>query len=138
MKYYRAIPYLILLCISIAFSGCFSSHIERSEVSKLDAYYADAPQYYKILYAHMKDSSIVDLLNMNARYMKEYKGVKNIIVYNTGKGKEEYIQIKDISYVVIERSVLNAGQTVLTVGLIIIAAAAILFLLYLNGFSNMH
>lgn len=85
----------------------------------------------------MKDSSIVDVYFKNPRYMKSYRDMKDVIVYNSGKDKG-YISVKDISFVVVEKNVINPGMTVAVTGLVILSAAGVLFLLYLLSFSNMH
>jgi hypothetical protein len=135
MKHTKALPYLFLLLISIAVSGCYTTSIEKTgtaEFSKLDS------TSYRILYIHLKDGSLIDVINMDARFVEEFNSIKNVIVYHNGKGEYKYVKPDDIKKVVIEKTSFHAGQTIVAVIAILGAALAVLVFLLLSGFKNMH
>jgi hypothetical protein len=128
----------MLLCSAVVFYGCFSSHVENSTTSELEPYVEDAPSYYKIMFIHLKDSSVIDVFGRNPKYMKQYGNLKDVIVYDSTKKHAGIIKAENISHLTIEKFTFNAGMTVLTVVVSAVAVLGILFYLYIQAMGGMH
>jgi hypothetical protein len=96
----------------------------------------------KIVSLKLKNGSIISIKNKDAKFLLDYKGMKNVIYYSTadtintavGHMKLVYtdsiIQLKDIKYAKIEISKLDGVKTVLVV---VGVAALVLLILVIVG-----
>lgn len=112
--------------------------MENSTPSELEPYVEDAPTYYKIMFIHLKDSSMIDVFGKNPRYQKQFGSLKDVIVYDSTARYKGIIKAENISYITIEKIDFNAGMTVLTVVVSAVAVLGVLFYLYVQAMGGMH
>ena len=132
---FKLIASLLVFSLILYLSGCTTTETHRVRSENL-AFKTD----YEILNVIMKDGLVIDLKGKPARFEKEWKDKKDVIVYTssdttwlTEKSYKVFTEIKvieldDIQEITIEKTVTDTGWTIVAV-IGIIAALAIVIMI---------
>jgi len=111
---------VIVLLVLAAFSGCVTSKIEYVESDKVPV-----EKVYRISQLYLKDGTIIDVKEKEAKLRLKYKGISNVIVYYEDVNMERAVLLKDITHLKIE--IIESNQ--LVTALIIIGSVAAVLLI---------
>ncbi|KXK55600.1 MAG: hypothetical protein UZ05_CHB002000520 [Chlorobi bacterium OLB5] len=125
---------VIVLIVLTAFTGCVTSKIEYTKSNELPK-----EKVYRITTLYLKDGSIIDVKEKDAKFKLKDKGIDNVIVYYEDVNIEKSVPSKNIDRLKIEVLESNVFVTVL----IIVGSLAIAFLLAIwitltSGAYTMH
>lgn len=125
---------VIVFIVILSFSGCVTSKIEYVESSKVPV-----EKTYRISQIYLKDGSIIDVKEKEAKLRPKYKGVSNVIVYYEDVNIERSVPLQNVASLKIE---VIESNVLLTVA-IIAGSLAVAFLLAIwitltSGAYTMH
>lgn len=125
---------VIVFIVILSFSGCVTSKIEYVESSKVPV-----EKTYRISQIYLKDGTIIDVKEKEAKLRPKYKGVSNVIVYFEDVNIERSVPLKNVASLKIE---VIESNVLLTVA-IIAGSLAVAFLLAIwitltSGAYTMH
>lgn len=125
---------VIVFIVILSFSGCVTSKIEYVESSKVPV-----EKTYRISQIYLKDGSIIDVKEKEAKIRPKYKGVSNVIVYYEDVNIERSVPLQNVASLKIE---VIESNVLLTVA-IIAGSLAVAFLLAIwitltSGAYTMH
>ena len=111
---------MIVLLVLVSFVGCVTSKIEYVESDKVPV-----EKTYRISQLYLKDGTIIDVKEKEAKLRLKYKGVSNVIVYYEDVNIERSVPLKNVASLKIE--IIESNQIV--TALIIVGSLAVAFLL---------
>lgn len=125
---------VIVFIVILSFSGCVTSKIEYVESSKVPV-----EKTYRISQIYLKDGTIIDVKEKEAKLRPKYKGVSNVIVYYEDVNIERSVPLQNVASLKIE---VIESNVLLTVA-IIAGSLAVAFLLAIwitltSGAYTMH
>jgi len=125
---------VIVSIVILSFSGCVTSKIEYVESSKVPV-----EKTYRISQIYLKDGTIIDVKEKEAKLRPKYKGVSNVIVYYEDVNIERSVPLQNVASLKIE---VIESNVLLTVA-IIAGSLAVAFLLAIwiaiaSGGYTMH
>ena len=125
---------VIVSIVILSFSGCVTSKIEYVESSKVPV-----EKTYRISQIYLKDGTIIDVKEKEAKLRPKYKGVSNVIVYYEDVNIERSVPLQNVASLKIE---VIESNVLLTVA-IIAGSLAVAFLLAIwitltSGAYTMH
>ena len=111
---------LVVFIVLLSFAGCVTSKIEYVESDKVPV-----EKTYRISQLYLKDGTIIDVKEKEAKLRLKYKGVSNVIVYYEDVNIEKSVPLKNVASLKIE--IIESNQIV--TALIIVGSLAVAFLL---------
>ena len=111
---------LVVFIVLLSFAGCVTSKIEYVESDKVPV-----EKTYRISQLYLKDGTIIDVKEKEAKLRLKYKGVSNVIVYYEDVNIERSVPLKNVASLKIE--IIESNQIV--TALIIVGSLAVAFLL---------
>ena len=111
---------MIVLLVLVSFAGCVTSKMEYVESDKVPV-----EKTYRISQLYLKDGTIIDVKEKEAKLRLKYKGVSNVIVYYEDVNIERSVPLKNVASLKIE--IIESNQIV--TALIIVGSLAVAFLL---------
>jgi hypothetical protein len=115
---------LIVFIVLVSFAGCVTSKIEYVESGKVPV-----EKTYRISQLYLKDGTIIDVKEKEAKLRLKYKGVSNVIVYYEDVNIEKSVPLMNVDRLKIEILESHLIGTVLVI--IGTVAAAILLAFWL-------
>ena len=127
---FRMIVFLVL----VSFAGCVTSKIEYVESDKVPV-----EKTYRISQLYLKDGTIIDVKEKEAKLRLKYKGVSNVIVYYEDVNIERSVPLKDVARLKIEILESHVIATVLIIiGTVAVAIYLAIGLILATGGLKMH
>ena len=124
----------IIIIILISFSGCVTSKIEYVEGDKVPG-----EKVYRISQLYLKDGTIIDVKDKEAKLRLKYKGVSNVIVYYEDVNIEKSVPLMNIARLKIEIIESHPIATILVVvGSVAVAVILAIGLVLATGGFKMH
>ncbi len=125
---------MIVLLVLVSFAGCVTSKIEYVESDKVPV-----EKTYRISQLYLKDGTIIDVKEKEAKLRLKYKGVSNVIVYYEDVNIERSVPLKDVARLKIEILESHVIATVLIIiGTVAVAIFLALGLILATGGLKMH
>ena len=125
---------VIVLLALASFTGCVTSKIEYVESEKVPV-----EKTYRISQLYLKDGTIIDVKDKEAKLRPKYKGVNNVIVYYEDVNIEKSVPLKNIERLKIEILESNVLVTVLIIVGSLVTAFILAFWISLSlGGFEMH
>ncbi len=125
---------VIISIILVSFAGCVTSKIEYVESDKVPV-----EKTYRISQLYLKDGTIIDVKEKEAKLRLKYKGVSNVIVYYEDVNIEKSVPLKDVARLKIEILESHPVATVLIItGTVAVAIFLALGLVLASGGFKMH
>ena len=125
---------MIVLLVLVSFVGCVTSKIEYVESDKVPV-----EKTYRISQLYLKDGTIIDVKEKEAKLRLKYKGVSNVIVYYEDVNIEKSVPLKDVARLKIEILESHVIATVLIIiGTVAVAIFLALGLILATGGLKMH
>ncbi|HMQ80623.1 MAG TPA: hypothetical protein PKE39_14600 [Ignavibacteria bacterium] len=127
---FRVVVFIVLL----SFAGCVTSKIEYVESDKVPV-----EKTYRISQLYLKDGTIIDVKEKEAKLRLKYKGVSNVIVYYEDVNIERSVPLKDVARLKIE--ILEShliGTVLVIIGTVAVAIFLALGLILAVGGLKMH
>ena len=125
---------MIVLLVLVSFAGCVTSKIEYVESDKVPV-----EKTYRISQLYLKDGTIIDVKEKEAKLRLKYKGVSNVIVYYEDVNIEKSVPLKDVARLKIEILESHVIATVLIIiGTVAVAIFLALGLILATGGLKMH
>jgi hypothetical protein len=141
----RHLPLLIcilLFPLTMFLTGCYSTRMEIVMDEKIpNRLSGQAEKDIEIISLKLKSGSIISLEDKDAKFLLDYKGMKNVIYYTSSDTiklngeiskvayKDSVFQLNDIKYIKIETSELKVGAVVaITVVVLMISTMVGLFI----------
>ena len=125
---------IIVLLILAAFSGCVTSKIEYVESDKVPV-----EKVYRISQLYLKDGTIIDVKEKEAKLRLKYKGVSNVIVYYEDVNIEKSVPLMNVARLKIEILESHPIATILVVvGTVVVAVILAIGLVLATGGFKMH
>ncbi|NOS84729.1 MAG: hypothetical protein HOP31_06280 [Ignavibacteria bacterium] len=125
---------LIVFIVLVSFAGCVTSKIEYVESDKVPV-----EKTYRISQLYLKDGTIIDVKEKEAKLRLKYKGVSNVIVYYEDVNIEKSVPLKDVARLKIE--ILEShliGTVLVIIGTVAVAIFLALGLVLAVGGLKMH
>lgn len=124
----------LVVLVMISFTGCVTSKIEYVESSKVPV-----EKTYRISQIYLKDGTIIDVKEKEAKLRPKYKGVSNVIVYYEDVNMEKAVLLKNVSRLKIEVLESNVLVNVLIIAVSVVITVLIAFWISLGlGGWEMH
>ena len=124
----------IIIIILISFSGCVTSKIEYVESDKVPV-----EKVYRISQLYMKDGTIIDVKEKEAKLRLKYKGISNVIVYYEDVNIKKSVPLMNIARLKIEIIESHPIATILVVvGTVAVAVILAIGLVLATGGFKMH
>jgi len=125
---------IIVLLVLAAFTGCVTSKIEYVESDKVPG-----EKVYRISQLYMKDGTIIDVKEKEAKLRLKYKGVSNVIVYYEDVNIEKSVPLMNVARLKIEIIESHPIATILVVvGTVAVAVILAIGLVLATGGFKMH
>lgn len=125
---------VIISIILVSFAGCVTSKIEYVESDKVPV-----EKTYRISQLYLKDGTIIDVKEKEAKLRLRYKGISNVIVYYEDVNIEKSVPLKDVARLKIEILESHPVATVLIItGTVAVAIFLALGLVLASGGFKMH
>lgn len=125
---------IIIFIVLVSFAGCVTSKIEYVESDKVPI-----EKTYRISQLYLKDGTIIDVKEKEAKLRLKYKGVSNVIVYYEDLNMEKSVPLKDVASLKIEILESHPVATILIViGTVAVALFLALGLVLAAGGFKMH
>ena len=125
---------LVVFIVLLSFAGCVTSKIEYVESDKVPV-----EKTYRISQLYLKDGTIIDVKEKEAKLRLKYKGVSNVIVYYEDVNIEKSVPLKDVARLKIEILESHVIATVLIIiGTVAVAIFLALGLILATGGLKMH
>jgi len=125
---------VIVLLVLAAFTGCVTSKIEYVESDKVPV-----EKVYRISQLYLKDGTMIDVKEKEAKLRLKYKGISNVIVYYEDVNIEKSIPLMNVARLKIEIIESHPIATILVVvGTVIAAVFLALGLVLAAGGLKMH
>jgi hypothetical protein len=117
-----------------AFTGCVTSKIEYVESDKVPV-----EKVYRISQLYMKDGTIIDVKEKEAKLRLKYKGISNVIVYYEDVNIEKSVPLMNVARLKIEIIESHPIATILVVvGSVAVAVILAIGLVLATGGFKMH
>ncbi len=131
----NVVLFRVIICIIlVSFAGCVTSKIEYVESDKVPV-----EKTYRISQLYLKDGTIIDVKDKEAKLRLKYKGVSNLIVYYEDVNIEKSVPLKDVARLKIEILESHPVATVLIItGTVAVAIFLALGLVLASGGFKMH
>lgn len=130
----KSIFRVVILIVLVSFAGCVSSKIEYVESDKVPV-----EKTYRISQLYLKDGTVIDVKEKEAKLRLKYKGVSNVIVYYEDVNIEKSVPLKDVARLKIE--ILEShliGTVLVIIGTFAVAIFLALGLILAVGGLKMH
>ena len=125
---------VIVFIVILSFSGCVTSKIEYVESSKVPV-----EKTYRISQIYLKDGSIIDVKEKEAKLRPKYKGVSNVIVYYEDVNIERSVPLQNVASLKIEVIESNVLLTVAVIaGSLAVAYLLAIWIAIASGGYTMH
>jgi len=125
---------MIVLLVLVSFAGCVTSKIEYVESDKVPV-----EKTYRISQLYLKDGTIIDVKEKEAKLRLKYKGVSNVIVYYEDVNIERSVPLKDVARLKIEILESHVIATILIIiGTVAVAIYLAIGLILATGGLKMH
>lgn len=125
---------LVVFIVLLSFSGCVTSKIEYVESDKVPV-----EKTYRISQLYLKDGTIIDVKEKEAKLRLKHKGVSNVIVYYEDVNIERSVPLKDVARLKIEIIESHVIATVLIIiGTVAVAIYLAIGLILATGGLKMH
>ncbi len=125
---------LVVFIVLLSFSGCVTSKIEYVESDKVPV-----EKTYRISQLYLKDGTIIDVKEKEAKLKLKHKGVSNVIVYYEDVNIERSVPLKDVTRLKIEILESHVIATVLIIiGTVAVAIYLAIGLILATGGLKMH
>ncbi|HWA06798.1 MAG TPA: hypothetical protein VG961_09635 [Ignavibacteria bacterium] len=125
---------IIIFIVLVSFAGCVTSKIEYVESDKVPV-----EKTYRISQLYLKDGTIIDVKEKEAKLRLRYKGISNVIVYYEDVNIEKSVPLKDVARLKIEILESHPVATVLIItGTVAVAIFLALGLVLASGGFKMH
>lgn len=125
---------LIVSIVLVSFAGCVTSKIEYVESDKVPV-----EKTYRISQLYLKDGTILDVKEKEAKLRLKYKGVSNVIVYYEDVNIEKSVPLMNVDRLKIE--ILEShliGTILVIIGTVAVAIFLALGLVLAVGGLKMH
>lgn len=125
---------LVVFIVLLSFSGCVTSKIEYVESDKVPV-----EKTYRISQLYLKDGTIIDVKEKEAKLRLKYKGISNVIVYYEDVNIEKSVPLKNVARLKIE--ILEShliGTVLVIIGTVAVAIFLALGLVLAVGGLKMH
>lgn len=127
---FRVVMFIVLL----SFAGCVTSKIEYVESDKVPV-----EKTYRISQLYLKDGSILDVKEKEAKLRLKHKGISNVIVYYEDVNIERSVPLKDVARLKIEILESHVIGTILVIiGTVAVSIFLALGLVLAVGGLKMH
>lgn len=125
---------IIVLLFLAAFTGCVTSKIEYVESSKVPV-----EKTYRISQIYLKDGTIIDVKEKEAKLRPKYKGVSNVIVYYEDVNIERSVPLQNVASLKIEVIESNVLLTVAVIaGSLAVTYLLAIWIAIASGGYTMH
>lgn len=125
---------VIAFIVILSFSGCVTSKIEYVESSKVPV-----EKTYRISQIYLKDGTIIDVKEKEAKLRPKYKGVSNVIVYYEDVNIERSVPLQNVASLKIEVIESNVLLTVAVIaGSLAVAYLLAIWIAIASGGYTMH
>lgn len=127
---FRVVMFIVLL----SFAGCVTSKIEYVESDKVPV-----EKTYRISQLYLKDGSILDVKEKEAKLRLKHKGISNVIVYYEDVNIERSVPLKDVARLKIE--ILEShviANVLIIIGTVAVAIYLAIGLILATGGLKMH
>lgn len=138
--------FILLLFVSLLFSGCFTYYPVRENPDSLKV---ESNRYAKILKIHLLDGTTIDVSEYEVNYYNKYKTNERVFVYfqpdtiNSQnpdsvniKSSEKIIPSEKIKSLIVERRKTDVKSAAFTTLIIVGSAALLYFLIVAISFQN--
>lgn len=130
----RIVFKVTVMLLLISFTGCVTSKIEYVESDKVPV-----EKVYRISQLYMKDGTIINVKEKEAKLRLKYKGVSNVIVYYEDVNIEKSVPLMNVARLKIEILDSHPIATILIViGTVAVAIFLALGLVLAVGGFKMH
>lgn len=127
---FRVVMFIVLL----SFAGCVTSKIEYVESDKVPV-----EKTFRISQIYLKDGSILDVKEKEAKLRLKHKGISNVIVYYEDVNIERSVPLKDVARLKIE--ILEShviANVLIIIGTVAVAIYLAIGLILATGGLKMH